>query len=245
MINAAGVALIKQFEGCRLKPYLDLAGVLTAGYGHTGNDVRADQPWSQKKADAVLVDDIAQRVPAVLAACKVEPNENQLAAMVSLAYNIGMGWEGKSRPTNARDGFRQSTVLRLHNQSNFAGAANAFTMWNKAGGAVRAGLTRRRAAEMALYLTPALDEVQTTRGTPDAAKDPATSGISPSAIAVGAGAALTGAQQAVAQVSTIWDGLAELGISPHLVMSVLGLAAVAGLAYFLFERYQRHKEGDR
>jgi len=233
MINAAGIALIKQFEGCRLTPYADLAGVLTVGWGHTGDDVKAGVPWSQKKADAVFINDVAQRVPAVLAACKVEPNENQLAAMVSLAYNIGLG------------AFKKSTVLRLHNAGNFVGAANAFTMWNKAGGVVRAGLTRRRAAEMALYLTPVDNEVQTTAAQPDAAKDPGTSAVSPSAIAVGAGAALTGAQQAVAQISTIWDGLAGLGISPHIVMSVLGLAAVAGLGYFLFERWQRQKEGDR
>jgi hypothetical protein len=63
---------------------------------------------------------------------------------VSLAYNIGMGWKGKVKPKGAKDGLRQSTVLRQHNAGNFDAAANAFGLWNKVNGKVVKGLTTRR-----------------------------------------------------------------------------------------------------
>lgn len=232
-MNAAGIALLKEFEGCKLSAYIDLGGVWTIGYGHTGPGVRAGLVWTKERANEQLAADIAERVPAVLAACKIAPNENQLAAMTCLAYNIGLG------------AFKKSTVLRLHNAGNFTGAANAFTMWNKAGGQVRAGLTRRRAAEMQLYLTPVADEIQTTRALPEAIKDPSTSSVSPATVAAGVGGVLTIAQQAVAQIQQIWDGLSGIGISPHILMSVLGIAAVSTLVYFVYEAWKRRKEGDR
>ena len=69
-------------------------------------------------------------------------NENELAAMVSLAFNIGLA------------AFARSTVLRAHNAGDHAAAARAFHLWNRAGGREMAGLVRRRAAESALYLRP-------------------------------------------------------------------------------------------
>jgi lysozyme len=64
--------------------------------------------------------------------------------MVALAYNIGLA------------GFRRSSVLHHHNAGNKAAAGNAFRLWNKAGGKVLAGLTRRREAERLLYLNDLL-----------------------------------------------------------------------------------------
>jgi lysozyme len=234
MISDAGLKIIREFEKCRLEAYLDTLAappVWTVGWGQTGAHVREGTRWTQRRADQELVMTVNAVSKDVRSACSVVPNENQFAAMVSLTYNIGIG------------NFRKSSVLRLHNQSKFAEAANAFTMWNKAGGKVRAGLTRRRSVEAALYLTPVGDDEQTTRATPEA-RDPA-SKPPVAAIAAGAGAALTGAQQAVAQISSIWDGLAAIGISPHILMGALGIAAVGALGWFVWSEWKRRQEGSR
>jgi lysozyme len=133
-------------------------------------------------------------------------------------------------------------VLRLHNDSQHAAAAAAFGMWNKAGGTVRAGLTRRRAAEAAMYLRPVGAHLQTTRGMPDF-KDPRTRLPAP-AIAATAGAALTTLQQVVAQVSDVWDGLSRVGVNPHVVMAVAGSLALGTLLWFVVDTYRRNSEGD-
>jgi lysozyme len=234
MISDAGLNIIKDFEKCRLEAYLDTLAsppVWTVGWGQTGPHVQKGTTWTQHRADHELLITVNATTKEVRSACAVPPNENQLAAMVSLTYNIGIG------------NFRKSSVLRLHNQSKFAEAANAFAMWNKAGGKVRAGLTRRRSVEAALYLTPVGDDEQTTRATPEA-RDPAAK-PPVAAIAAGAGAALTGAQQAVAQVSSIWDGLAAIGISPHVLMGVLGVAAIGALGWFVWSEWKRRQEGSR
>lgn len=233
MINQAGLDLIKEFEGCELTAYRDIAGVWTIGYGHTGPSVVEGLKWTQDRADNQLLADVMVRAHEVAKACKVDPNENQLAAMVSLAYNIGVG------------AFRRSSVLRLHNEGKFAEAASAFSMWNKAGGQVRAGLTRRRAAETALYLTPDDPAIkQTTRATPET-KDPSATKWNVPAITATTTAALTGAQQVIGQVEAVWSQLYKFGINPHYLMAALGLLAGAGAAYFIFEQWQRRKDGDR
>lgn len=244
MICAAGIKLIQEFEGCKLKAYLDEMAdppVWTIGWGDTGPDVREGTIWTQEQADARLMIRLNQEFgPKVLDLCVETPNEHQLAAMTSFAYNVGLGWEGTKKPVGARDGFRQSTLLRKHNAGDFVGAANEFKRWNKAGGVVRAGLTRRRAAEAALYLTPIDDRVQTTRAT--AEPPPPQSGIGvPAAIAT-ATASLTGVQQIIAQVSDVWDGLARFGVSPHIVMAVLGAAAVGMCGYFLYNAWCKKED---
>lgn len=93
-------------------------------------------------------------VRPILAACTIPPTPNQLAAMACLAWNIGMGWKGATKPPGAQDGFRQSSVLRAHNRGDFAAAARAFSLWNKARGKEDPVLVARRAEEAALYLTP-------------------------------------------------------------------------------------------
>lgn len=234
MIGAAGLSLIKSFEGCRLEAYLDTLAnppVWTVGWGQTGPHITKGTVWTQSRADDEFARTVRGVAAAVLARCAVTPNANQIAAMTSLAYNIGMS------------NFSRSSVLRLHNAGEFAASAAAFGMWNKAGGRVRAGLTRRRAAEAALYLTPMAEEAQTTRGVPEV-KDPAI-GSSLPAIAAGAGAVMTGAQQVVAQASTVWDGLSAMGISPHILLAVLGTLAIGSLAWFVVDAYRRNQEGDR
>lgn len=137
--NASGVGLIKSFEGLRLKAYQDAVGVWTIGYGTT-RGVKPGQGISEAQAEALLKTDLNRFERDVSQAVRVPINDNQFAALVSFTYNVGSG------------ALRSSTLLRKLNRRDIYGAANEFPRWNRAGGRVLAGLTRRRNAERALFL---------------------------------------------------------------------------------------------
>lgn len=146
-INEATVDLVKRFEGCKLTAYQDHVGVWTIGYGVTagagvGIEPRKGMTITQIQADELLyqaLDHFSQQVAALLT---IKVSNNEFGACVSLAYNIGA------------KAFANSTLLRKLNANDHAGAAAEFKRWNKAGGEVLTGLTSRRAAEAALFLTP-------------------------------------------------------------------------------------------
>lgn len=140
-INQAGIDLIKSFEGVRLAAYRCPAGVLTIGVGHTGPDVHLKLVITLQEAEALLRGDL-DHFEAAVAKAAPSATPNQAAAMISLAFNIGIG------------AFLKSSVLRHHNAGNPGAAANAFLLWVKGGGRKLPGLVRRRAAERKLYLTP-------------------------------------------------------------------------------------------
>lgn len=177
--NNAGLELIKRNEGCRLTAYRDVVNVLTIGWGHTGPDVYEGMTITQAQADQMLVDRLSREFePGVLAAIgNAETTENQFSAMVSLAYNIGVGrLDDPKTPQNEASGFKGSTVARMHRAGNYTAAANAFLLWNKAGGKIFAGLTRRRQEEADLYLRRDATAVETvsaeTAAPPAATGDP-------------------------------------------------------------------------
>jgi lysozyme len=132
--NESGLALIRQFESCRLKAYKCPAGVWTIGYGWT-HGVKPTDQWTQAQAEEMLVKGLDQYENAVQSAIGAHSTtSNQFSALVSICYNIGAG------------NFVKSSMLRHHK------AGDAFLLWNKAGGKVLNGLTKRRQAERALYL---------------------------------------------------------------------------------------------
>jgi lysozyme len=138
--NESGLALIRQFEGCRLKAYKCPAGVWTIGYGWT-HGVKPTDQWTQAQAEEMLVKGLDQYENAVQSAIGAHATtSNQFSALVSICYNIGAG------------NFVKSSMLRHHKAGDYAKAADAFLLWNKAGGKVLNGLTKRRQAERALYL---------------------------------------------------------------------------------------------
>lgn len=140
-INEDGLDLIKSFEGCELKAYKDIVGILTIGYGHTGADVKENQTISQAEAEEILKEDLERFEKGVTDLCKLVPlNENQFSALVCFTFNVGLG------------AFKSSTMLKLLNAKEYAKAADQFPRWNKAGGKEVAGLTRRREAERQLFL---------------------------------------------------------------------------------------------
>ena len=139
-INDDGLALIKNCEGCRLDAYRDVVGVWTIGYGHTPSF--PGQAITQEQAGDLLCHDLSKFCGSVEDAIEDTPTSDaQFSAMVSLAYNIGVG------------AFTRSTVLRRHLDGDYTSAGNAFLMWNKAGGQVVPGLLKRRYQERDLYLS--------------------------------------------------------------------------------------------
>ena len=139
-------ALIKSYEQCRLTAYLPTPNdVPTIGWGATGPDIVLGMTWTQAQCDARFTTDLARFAAGVEAALGDAPTlPREFGAMVSLAYNIGTG------------AFRSSTLRRKHRAGDKAGAAAQFARWNRQADQVLAGLTRRRAAEAALYLGTAV-----------------------------------------------------------------------------------------
>jgi len=111
----------------------------TIGWGSTGADIAMGLTWTQAQCDARFAADLAKFAAGVSTAVTAETAQHQFDAMVSLAYNIGLG------------AFKSSTLLRLHNAGDFAGAQAQFAVWNKQAGKVLGGLVKRRAAEAAMY----------------------------------------------------------------------------------------------
>ncbi len=144
-ISNKGLELIKEFEGFSANAYLCPAKIPTIGYGNTfwedGRKVRIGEQISKSKAlellEFVANKDFADKIFSLI---KVQINQNQFDAMVSLAYNIGVG------------AFSNSTLLKRVNAKDFIGAANEFLKWDKSGGKPLLGLTRRRQREKELFL---------------------------------------------------------------------------------------------
>ncbi|MGT5005388.1 lysozyme [Escherichia coli] len=143
-----GIALIKQFEGCKLTAYPDPGtggAPWTIGYGWTqpvdGKPVRPGMTIDQATADRLLKTGLVSYENDVLRLVKVKLSQSQFDALVSFTYNLG------SRSLST------STLLSKLNAGDYAGASDEFLRWNKAGGKVLNGLTRRREAERALFLS--------------------------------------------------------------------------------------------
>ena len=132
--NQAGLELIESFEGLRLNSYQDSVGVWTIGYGHT-QGVKAGQTITQQQAQAFLQQDLGVAEAAVNR-LNLTLTDNQFAALVSFTFNLGGG------------------NLNKLMKNGLAAAPDRILLFDHAGGRVLPGLTRRRQAERALFLTP-------------------------------------------------------------------------------------------
>lgn len=147
-LSAAGVDLIKGFEGLRLAAYQDSAGVWTIGYGHTGG-VQPGDRITTAEAEQLLRQDTAWAQQAVRDLVRVPLSQGQFDALTSFTFNLGAG------------ALESSTLLRKLNAGDAAGAQAEFGRWIHADGQVLPGLVRRRAAEAALFdHTPLAPTVQ-------------------------------------------------------------------------------------
>ena len=142
-ISNKGLELLKEFEGFSSVAYLCSAKKATIGYGNTfwedGTPVKIGDQISKERAETLLKHVVDNFSVAVEVDIKIEVTQNQFDALVSLAYNIGLG------------AFKNSTLLRQLNRGNFVGASQEFLRWNKSNGKPLLGLTRRREREKLLF----------------------------------------------------------------------------------------------
>ena len=143
VINDAGLALIKEFEGLRLESYICPAGVWTIGYGSTGGHVYPGQVIAEQEAEQLLRKDLWRFEDCVSSRVMVQLTDNEYAALVSFAFNCGCG------------AFQESTLLRRLNAGEPKPRvfSEELPKWVRGGGAVLPGLVRRREAEVALALS--------------------------------------------------------------------------------------------
>jgi lysozyme len=129
-ISHQGLELLMAREGKRNAAYLDSVGVWTIGYGHTGPDVHAGLVWTDEQVEAAFAKDLERFEAAVNEAVKVPIPQHAFDALVSFAYNVGVG------------AFKSSTLVRVLNAGDTAGAAKQFDRWH-----IPAEITSRRNGE--------------------------------------------------------------------------------------------------
>jgi lysozyme len=139
-----GTTIIKKFEGLKLQAYLCPANVWTIGYGSTfyenGSKVQPGDKITIERADRLLFDMVKRFENGVKGIVKSDLNINQLGALTSFAFNVGIG------------ALQKSTLLKKVNANpNDPTIRNEFMRWTRAGGKVLNGLVKRREAESNLY----------------------------------------------------------------------------------------------
>lgn len=133
--SAAGINLIKRYEGCRLAAYKCPAGIWTIGYGHTAG-VKKGQVITQAQADILLLEDVKKFEEKVNKYYNIYTwKQHEFDALVSFAFNLGSIDQLTANGTRDRQTIAEKIIL-----------------YNKAGTTVLAGLTRRRKEEQALFL---------------------------------------------------------------------------------------------
>ena len=142
--NDEGIAIIKKYEGCSLRCYLDPIGIPTIGYGSIwGLDhnrlVSSHRNITENEAEHLLKRELLTTENAVARLVKSPLTQNQFSAVCCLVYNVGSGK------------FRSSTIRMKLNRKDFIGASNEFWKWRRAGGKILRGLVRRRAEEKELF----------------------------------------------------------------------------------------------
>jgi len=140
--SEVGIQLIKRFEGCKLKPYLCPAGYWTVGYGHVignGKTKPEKQLYTQGEINELLRTDLARFEQGVLRYCPVPLTQFEFDSLVSFSFNLGLGV------------LQRSTLRRKILRQDKQAAARNILKYNKAGGQVLKGLTRRREAEYRMF----------------------------------------------------------------------------------------------
>ena len=133
------IDLVKFFEGFEPKAYLCPANVWTIGYGRTKNVKEGDE-LTELQAERDLLEELDEFAEQVLNTVKISLDQNELDALTSWTYNLGVG------------NLQSSTLLKKLNSGDKNSVPSEMVTWNKAAGKVLAGLTRRREAEAKLWV---------------------------------------------------------------------------------------------
>lgn len=140
-VPQAAVDLVKQFEGCRLSRYSDIAGNATIGYGHLCKVGDGLDYIDETTAENLLRQDLLVSAAAVVRYTKVPLNENQYAALIDFAFNEGCG------------SLQRSIILQKVNRLEFSDLPKEFMRWVWAKGRRQKGLIARRQAEIDLFMS--------------------------------------------------------------------------------------------
>lgn len=224
--SESGLKLIKQFEGFRAEAYKPIpSDPWTIGYGFT-DGVAIGDTITRQQAEARLRRELVKYEQGVMRATGGNVDQAQFDALVSFAFNVGVA------------GMAGSTVIKRHNVGDYQAAARAFSLWNKAGGRVLAGLTRRRAAEAALYLSGQEDDDAPRQVDPE--RQLKQSEIVKATTAAGATATVATVAEVTRSVSDIKYSVTSLAdwIVPVLLIAVVGLCV-----YIYMQRKKQRTEG--
>lgn len=229
-LSERGVNLLIEFEGFRPNAYIPVPGdVPTIGFGFT-RGVKLGDEMTLAEAKERLKKELAEYERGVLGVMSVKPSQAQFDACVVFAFNVGVA------------GFRKSSVLKNHNRGDFEAAARSFGLWNKSGGKVYRGLTRRRAAEAALYLSePETADAHVPMPQTVEPERPLTaSSINRASLVAGGTASVAAATEVVNAVNGLKTGIAALG---DWVLPLLLVGVVALCAYTIWERRKQREGG--
>jgi len=231
-MSQSGYDLVKEFEGLRLKAYIDPVGILTIGYGHTSAAgipiVKPDLVITKDKAEEVLARDIEQYEEGVRKYVKVDLTQGQFDALVDFAYNAGVGALAKS------------TLLKRVNAEKFDEVPAEFMKWTKGGGKELPGLVRRRRAEVKLWRgldtekPVPVDEARAEPDQPKASKSITQSREANAAVVAGGLGTVAVVREVMPMVKEGGDLLGSL--SPTILILFFIIAAAGAVWYFRKQR---------
>ena len=231
-MSAAGLAIVKEFEGLRLKAYKCPAAVWTIGYGHTSAAgapiVNPDLVITKDEAEEVLARDMEQYEEGVRKYVKVDLTQGQFDALVDFAYNAGVG------------ALQKSTLLKKVNAEKFDEVPAEFMKWTKGGGKELPGLVRRRRAEVKLWRgldtekPVPVDEARAEPDQPKESKSIVQSREANAAVAAGGLGTIAVVQEVMPMVRESGDLLGSL--SPTVLILFVIIAAAGAVWYFRRQR---------
>lgn len=195
-----------------IQPGMKVSGTLTIGYGHTGPDVKPGMKITEEQAEQLLEKDLAPAEQAVSSLVRVDLNDNQFAALVSFAFNVGIS------------AFKGSTLLKKLNKGDYGSVPSELAKWNKSKGKVMDGLKNRRAAEAGLFVKGAYVQSAASPVTVEAPKI-----ITPQTTAI-ATAVLSGAG------GSLYDGT---GPVQWVIAGVAVVAVIVVIGLFVYERLKK------
>jgi len=232
-------ALLKKFEGCKLKAYKDPVGIWTIGYGHTSAagepDVTEGLTITQAEAEAILKRDLIKYEKPVADMVKVPLSQHQFDVLVDFAYNAGVG------------NLKSSTLLKRVNAGDFDAVPNELMKWTKAKGKELPGLVRRRRAESEwwrdLSNKPVVEEDQRVEPDPVPVKKITESKQANGAVVLGALGYVGAAKEVMTQVQEA-NGLFGSALAMAQDMNFIIMVAVIGIGaaiwYWRKQNLEKH-----
>lgn len=236
-MSTAGLDLLTEFEGLRLKAYIDPVGIWTIGYGHTS---AAGEPLvasglviTKDEAEEILKRDMGQYEDGVRKYVKVNLTQGQFDALTDFAYNAGVG------------ALQKSTLLKKVNAGKFDEVPAEFMKWTKGGGRELPGLVRRRRAEVKLWRgldtekPIPVDEARAEPDQPKASKSIMQSKEANAAVVAGGLGTVAVVREVMPMVKEGGDLLSSF--SPTILI-LLVIIAAAGVVWY-FRKQRLNEEG--